>query len=209
MSTASGDDERGWAADKRDFVADRRDEVADERDRVAETRDQAVDSREAELDEKERSLDARAAELGLSDGGTDVSASRAEAGAARSQARQNRDEAQAARTIAAADREESTKRRQADAPPTRLAMAFADLAEQLYDADNVDDVLLRIAEATVSTIAGCEMASVTLAERSGLPNRRVYRFGRDGGGSRAVPGARGSLPGCHRCPNGVRAVVSR
>ena len=167
MSTASGDDERGWSSDKRDFVADRRDEVADERDRVAETRDQAVDAREAELDERERSLDARAAELGLSDGGTDVSASRAGARAARSQARQDRDEAQAARTIAAADREESMKRRQADAPPTRLAMAFADLAEQLYDADNVDDVLLRIAEATVSTVAGCEMASVTLAERSG------------------------------------------
>jgi hypothetical protein len=46
-------------------------------------------------------------------------------------------------------------------------MAFADLAEQLYDADSVDDVLLRIAEAAVSTVAGCEMASVTLAERSG------------------------------------------
>ena len=167
MSTPSGDDERAWSSDKRDFVADRRDEVADERDRVAETRDQAADAREAELDERERSLDARAADLGLSDEGTDVSASQAETRAARSQARQDRDEAQAARTVAAADREESMKRRQADAPPTRLAMAFADLAEQLYDADHVDDVLLRIAEATVSTVAGCEMASVTLAERSG------------------------------------------
>ena len=46
-------------------------------------------------------------------------------------------------------------------------MAFADIAEQLYDADNFDDVLLRIAEAAVSTIAGCRMASVTLSERSG------------------------------------------
>ena len=46
-------------------------------------------------------------------------------------------------------------------------MAFADLAAQLYDADNLDGVLLRIAEATVSTVAGCEMASVSLAERSG------------------------------------------
>jgi hypothetical protein len=54
--------------------------------------------------------------------------------------------------IAAADREESTKRRQADAQPTRLAMVFAEIAEQLYDADGVDDVLLRIAEAAVSTV---------------------------------------------------------
>jgi hypothetical protein len=46
-------------------------------------------------------------------------------------------------------------------------MVFADIAEQLYDADSVDDVLLRIAEAAVSTVAGCEMASVTLSERSG------------------------------------------
>jgi hypothetical protein len=46
-------------------------------------------------------------------------------------------------------------------------MVFAELAEQLYDADNVDDVLLRIAEAAVSTVAGCQMASVTLSKRSG------------------------------------------
>ena len=41
-------------------------------------------------------------------------------------------------------------------------MVFADIAEQLYDADSVDDVLGRIADAAVSTIAGCRMASVTL-----------------------------------------------
>ena len=45
-------------------------------------------------------------------------------------------------------------------------MVFADIAEQLYDADSFDDVLLRIADAAVSTIAGCRMASVTLCERS-------------------------------------------
>jgi len=167
VSTGSGDDERAWAAEKRDFVADRRDEVADERDRVAETRDRTVDAREAELDEGERQLDARAAELGASDEGTEVSASRAEARAGRLQARQDREEARAERSIAAADRDESAKRRQAAAAPTRLAMAFADIAEQLYDADSFDDVLLRIAEAAVSTVAGCRMASVTLSEGSG------------------------------------------
>jgi hypothetical protein len=167
VSTGSGDEERAWAADKRDFVADRRDAVADERDRVADTRDRTADDREAELDECERHLDARAAELGGPAEESGASAQRAEARAGRSQARQNRDEAEAKRTIAAADRDESRKRRQADAPPTRLAMVFADIAEQLYDADSFDDVLSRIAEAAVSTIAGCRMASVTLLEQSG------------------------------------------
>jgi hypothetical protein len=46
-------------------------------------------------------------------------------------------------------------------------MVFADIAEQLYDADTFDDVLSRIAEAAVSTIAGYRMASVALSERSG------------------------------------------
>jgi ANTAR domain len=167
VSTGSADEERAWAADKRDFVADRRDEMADERDRLADTRDRTADDREAELDKWERQLDARAAELGVSAEDSGASAQRAAARAGLSQARQNRDEARAKRTIAAADREESTKRRQADTPPTRLAMVFADIAEQLYGADSFDDVLSRIAEAAVSTIAGCRMASVTLCERSG------------------------------------------
>jgi hypothetical protein len=166
VSTGSGDEERAWAADKRDFVADRRDEVADQRDRAADTRDRTADDREAELDEWERQLDARAAELGGPAEESGASAQRAEARAGRSQARQNRNEARAKQAIAAADREESRKRRQADAPPTRLAMVFADIAEQLYDADSFDDVLVQIAEAAVSTIAGCQMASVTLRERS-------------------------------------------
>ena len=166
MSTGSVDEERAWAADKREFVADRRDQVADERDRVADTRDQTADNREAELDKWERQLDARAAELSGTAEDSGASAERAESRAGRSQARQNRDEAQAKRTIAAADRDESTKRRQADAPPTRLARVFADIAEQLYNANSFDDVLLRIANAAVSTIAGCRMASVTLCERS-------------------------------------------
>jgi hypothetical protein len=166
VSKGSDDEERAWAAEKRDFVADRRDEIADERDSVADTRDRTADDREAELDAWERRLDDRAAELGIAEE-SGASAERAKARTGRSQARQNRDEARADRTIATADRDESTKRRLADAPPTRLAMLFADIAEQLYGADSFDDVLLRIAEAAVSTIAGCRMASVTLLERTG------------------------------------------
>jgi hypothetical protein len=167
VSTGSADEERAWAADKRDFVADRRDDVAEERDRVANTRDWAADDREAELDKWERRLDARAAALGISADEHGGSEQRVETRAARSEARQDRDEARAERTVAAADRDESTKRRQADAPPTRLAMVFARIAEHLYDADSFDDVLLRIAQAAVSTVGGCRMASVTLSERSG------------------------------------------
>jgi ANTAR domain len=166
VSTRSGDEERAWAADKRDFVADRRDEVAEERDRLANSRERAADNREAELDKWEQQLDARAAELGGPPKESGGSVQRAEARTGLSRARQNRDEARARRAGAAAERDESTKRRQADAPPTRLAMAFAEIAEQLYDADSFDDVLLRITDAAVSTIAGCQMASVTLSERS-------------------------------------------
>jgi hypothetical protein len=167
VSTGSGDEERVWAADKRDFVADRRDVVADERDGVADARDRIADDREAELDKWERHLDARAAAFGVPAEESGASAQRTEARAGLSQARHNREEARAKRTIAAADRDEATTRRQADAPPTRLAMVFADIAEQLYGADSFDEVLLRIAEAAVSTIAGCRMATVTLCERSG------------------------------------------
>jgi len=167
MSTGSVDEERAWAADKREFVADRRDQVADERDRVADTRDQTADNREAELDKWERQLDARAAELSGTAEDSGAYAERAEARAELSQARQRRNDARANRSATAADRDEARKRRQADAAPTRLAMVFADIAEQLYDTDSFDDVLSRIAEAAVLTINGCRMASVTLSERSG------------------------------------------
>ena len=209
MSTGSVDEERAWAADKREFVADRRDEVADERDRVAETRDRTADDREAELEKWERHLDARAAELSGTAEDSGASAERAESRAGRSQARQDRDEAQAKRTIAAADRDESTKRRQADAPPTRLARVFADIAEQLYNADSFDDVLLRIANAAVSTIAGCRMASVTLCERSEYRTAASTDPAATAVDHAQYQSRRGSLPGCRRCPNGVRAVVSR
>ena len=50
-------------------------------------------------------------------------------------------------------------------PTTRLAAAFAAIAENLFAADSFDSVLLRIAETAVSTVAGCQMASVTLSAR--------------------------------------------
>jgi hypothetical protein len=42
--------------------------------------------------------------------------------------------------------------------------AFAEIARHLYDADTFDEVLSRIAEVTVSTVVGCQLASVTLKQ---------------------------------------------
>ena len=111
-------------------------------------------------------FDTREAELGGA-GESDASAHRASARADRSRARLDRDEAGAERAVAAGERDEATKRLEADASPTRLAMAFADIADQLYDSADFDEVLTRIARTAVSTVTGCERASVTLRERSG------------------------------------------
>jgi ANTAR domain len=167
MTTESVDEERGWAADKRDFVADRRDEIADERDTAADARDRIADAREAELDQWEQQLAAQAADLRASEDGNGGFTQPAEAQAGRLQAQHDRDQALTQRTAAATDRDDATKRRQADAAPTRLAMAFAGIAEQLYSADSFDEVLLRIAQAAVATVAGSEMASVTVVDASG------------------------------------------
>ncbi|GAB3053490.1 hypothetical protein GCM10027053_12450 [Intrasporangium mesophilum] len=175
MTKRSGEDERDWAADKRDFVADRRDTLADERDVAADTRDAvaderqaAMDAREAAMDERDRQQDERAAEQGLptdSAGRSEAAAQRSDERAARDQERLDREELRAQRDLDSSDRDAATKRRDAALPSTRLAMAFAEIAEQLYSADTFDDVLLRIAQAAVSTVTGCDMASVTLSER--------------------------------------------
>jgi len=46
-------------------------------------------------------------------------------------------------------------------------MAFAGIAEHLYDAEDFDQVLSRIAAATVAMVAGCDTASVTIREHGG------------------------------------------
>jgi hypothetical protein len=168
MAAQSSDEERQWAAEKRDFVGDRRDALADERDGAADLRDLLADAREHALAERERRLEAREAELGLPPGG-DAAAQRVDALAAREQARQERDQSAADRVEATRAREEATRRRVEAAPSTRLASAFAAIAENLFAADSYDAVLQRIAEAAVSTVAECEMASVTLREQG------VYR----------------------------------
>ncbi|CAN7564094.1 ANTAR domain-containing protein [Terrabacter sp. LjRoot27] len=164
MTSEPVEDEREWAAEKRDFVADRRDELAAERDAVADARDAIADARQALLDEREQQLDARAAGLGSAGGSVESPASRVADRADRAQARQDREEMAASRDAAAVERDEAAERRHAATPTTRLAAAFAAVAEHLHAADSFDEVLSRIALAAVSTVAGCEMASVTLRE---------------------------------------------
>ena len=163
MSSEAGD-ERLWAADKREFVADWRDWVADERDRVADERERAADQRAAEMDEWERRIEARATELGLPQDET-AAAARRERSSARLEAATARALAQAQREGSTSMRGHATARRRTG--PTLLAMAFAGIAEQLYNAESVDDVLRKITEAAVSTVAGCGMASITLSGPDG------------------------------------------
>ncbi len=165
MAVQSPDDERQWAAEKRDFVADRRDQLAADRDTAGDARDTAADTRESALDERERQLNARAAEMGLPPDSAEAAARRVDVRAAREQARRNRERLRTERDAAGRARDEATTRRLEATPTTRLASAFAAIAEHLYAADSFDAVLQRIAETAVGTVAGCQMASVTLSSR--------------------------------------------
>ncbi|MGV1030426.1 MAG: hypothetical protein ACOYBU_18260, partial [Dermatophilaceae bacterium] len=109
-------------------------------------------------------MDARAAEVGLPPDTAEAAAQRPDARAARQLTRDDRAELGAERDAAARARDEATRRRSEATPTTRLASAFAAIAEHLYAADSFDGVLLRIAQTAVSTLAGCQMASVTLSK---------------------------------------------
>ena len=76
----------------------------------------------------------------------------------------DRDDARAKRMTAAAGGM-SDEAAASDAPPTRLARVFADIADS-FTTPTVRDVLSRSPRPQI-TIAGCRMASVTLVERSG------------------------------------------
>ncbi len=114
----------------------------------------------------ERRIEARAAELGLPFDEA-AAAARGERSSARLEAATGRAHAQAERELGTATRGDAMARRRTDASPTLLAMAFASIAEQLYKAESIDDVLLKIAETAVSTVVGCGMASITLSGPDG------------------------------------------
>lgn len=169
-------DERAWTADKRDFVADRRDdvaarrdEIADVRDTIADEREQRADEREARLDVRERQMKERAAELGVPPQYSAAderrrAAERGEAAAKRQEAREARVRIRDERNAVDNVREAAAKRRQAGFPRTGLALAFAELARYLYEADDFEDVLARIVETAVGAVSGCDMASITVRD---------------------------------------------
>ena len=179
MSSHEDFDELTWAAERRDFVADWRDGSAGERDARAEVRDRTADEREqlaadreAGLDEWELRLDHRAVELGLSPMRTPAAhyrsvAQRDHAAVARDGARQQRERRADGRDGAGVLRAEAATRRNAAAPTTQLALAFAEIARHLFQAEDFDDVLTRIVSVAVSTLRGCEMASVTVRDDDG------------------------------------------
>ena len=172
-------DERRWAADKRDFVADCRDDSADQRDAqadardaTADERDRVADEREAALDDWQRRVDGRAGQRRVLPDDTQqrdqAAASRAQARISRQAQRQQRENYRAERQGASADRAQATKQRHAATPQTALALAFAEIARHLYEAGTFEEVLSRIAEVTVSTVVGCQRASVTLKQDGAL-----------------------------------------
>ena len=165
MAVQLPEEEREWAAEKRDFVADRRDELAAERERAGDARDGTAAARESASDEQERTIDARAAEVEVPADTAQRAATNVRAGTARDQARLEREVLRSERDAAADARDSATRLRVEATPTTRLASAFAAIAENLYAAGSFDDVLLRIAQTAVSTVAGCDMASVTLGEQ--------------------------------------------
>jgi len=192
MAASPPEDEGRWAADKREFVADSRDDVADEREVIADARealadarDALADAREVELDAWELSLARRAVELGQDAEDPHAAAERQAARAVRAAAGVERTAAREVRAAAGVERLSQKERRDAasdrrltEGGPTLLATAFAEIAERLYDAEGYDEVLAKIARAAVETVAGGELASVTLSEdgayrSAGVTDRRA------------------------------------
>lgn len=171
MSADPGDVDRQWTREKRDFVADDREQTADRRDVVADARDaiadaleSAADARESVLDEWERQLAMRAAALGLSFIPPHGASAWQEDEGPRASAREARGAASRRRDQEKGERDAANRRRSEGSRPTLLAVAFAEIAEQLYEAETYEEVLTRIADAAVTTISGGQLASVTLRE---------------------------------------------
>ena len=164
MSVKPAEDERGWAADKRDFVADRRDDIADERDATADTRDataderdRVADAREAALNDWERRLDARAAQLGVLAEGTRTSVARRLLSVRRPGSR-DKHSVKSGRIVepTATPLRYPGPRQPSDGkppPPVRH-----------WPWPSPRSPLSRIVQAAVSTVAGCQLASVTIRE---------------------------------------------
>ncbi len=161
MLRQANDEQAQLAADKREFVADSREDAADRRDQVADAREAEADTREAQLNRRMRTLDTA---VRMGDAGARPS-QHSEARAVRDRAVEVRQAAGIARRLEQNSRDAATLQRLTAGPPTVIASAFAQMADQLYDAASYDEVFTRIAEAAVATVTGSDLASVTLREK--------------------------------------------
>jgi len=171
MGPDASDEAIRWAVEKRDIVADWRDETADERDVLADARDVIADAREADADAREAELDGVQRDPGAGSESFGIAVEPWPGAEARETDRRSRARAREERAAAGLrrlevkqERDAAAQRRVAEGHPTLLALAFAQIADQLYDAPTYDEMLTRIAAAAVATVAGGESASVTLSE---------------------------------------------
>jgi hypothetical protein len=166
-------EDRSWLADRRDFVAaerarfaDQRDEGADECDHAADRRERLADAREVEALERGRRIGRRSPagqggdlpELATEEEYTDSAGRRA-----RGNGRRRR--AAAARRVAVEEHLSASAQWGPQPYGPMLVASFADLAPQLFGADDLSGVLTRILKFTVDMVAGCDWASVTLVRR--------------------------------------------
>ena len=177
-SAGSGSEASGptqWHADRREDAGDERDRAADERDAAAQAReavagarDVLADAREAQLAQWEHQLAEQARRLGLSFDVPTLSDALDSERQARAEAAELRDEAARIREAADAARADMAQRRAAERRASLLAAAFAGIAEHLFESESYDELLARVAQAAVTTVAGSTMASVTMAGDVGV-----------------------------------------
>ncbi|MEU5727285.1 GAF and ANTAR domain-containing protein [Micromonospora sp. NPDC047738] len=163
-------EERAWLADRRDFVAAERDDQADERDQIADQREEIAGLRERLADERERELLQRERRVDqLRPTGRRPRAARPRADREpvvdrdlRADGERQRERAAADRRAAAHDRARAAAKWGPQAYGPTLLASFAPLAQQLFGNDDLRDTLAQVLKFTVSAVAGCDCASVTL-----------------------------------------------
>ena len=153
----------------RDALADERDRTADARDALADARDGIADAREAQLRDWQQRLEATARRLGLAPEDRYPDADLTTAWRARQESASERAARTAERKAAARAREMTAPEQIAQRLDLLLAAAFAAIAENLQDAATAEELLGRVAEAAVQTIAGATRATVALEQTLGGP----------------------------------------
>ena len=163
-------EEKAWLADRRDFIAAEREVIATERDKIADQRDETAglrerlaDDRERESLERERQIEqSRRSGHPASVRWPPASQEHALDADLRAKGDRQRERAAAGRRGAAQDRSRTATVLGPPAYGPTLVASFAQLARQLFDSEDVTDVVSEVLKFTVGAVAGCDRASVTL-----------------------------------------------